>query len=622
MRLKSSTPMYTLVLAVAISACATMAHGACEGYNTGGIIDCYTAADQIPVQGKASSDPDFQSLESVVKAEMIRMGVGNTSIAIRYSNTVADAAANKSRLVYNRAFGPSVSDWRSRDSYGFFTQSEDAVQNYASGTKAITEALLDNQVAAGRVSKSDNVFCLPGNTAAKCWITGYTTTEPRYARITIQNVLDFKIGIPTTGQYSNASSAGVGYAAIQAVLNRPLESEPGSVYSYNSFGHQMLGVLLEIVALQATGAQRSFEELVHTYLTRPLGIRDADMFQVKDNRPQFRDPRTVWYSSNFSGLNSYGDGKVGGSADYWFKAQDETAAGGWAGTADAYAKFAHVYGCGVGGGALDGTSMACYHYPLSNGGMMTMIVMMNKMFDSLEAAKVGAGRPATERLAAVIYNILSAKTSWPLEDLGSVSAATILAMEYKLIRPENGREAYFRTGSQAEIDGLAAALANDPNYLLKPTTNSFHAWPKGYTGYDVRRFIFDIKNQNGVSIGSSHWYGIDYPSADGVNYTSFFHGLNPFRKPDQGLMFEAATFSAFPLKSDGTCPTPAGDTTGKVPSGLVPLYSVYNNAYALSQAGTIAFNDGNHRFTTNESIVKEMENKGWVRDGKVYCVLH
>lgn len=616
--MKSLKTIITAIAFALVGVVSQAAYAVCEGYNTGGVIDCYTAADQIPVQGKASSDPDFQSLESVVKAEMIRMGVGNTSIAIRYSNAVADAVANKSRLVYNRAFGSSVSDWRSRGSYGFLTQSEDAVQNYASGTKAITEALLDNQVAKGWVSRSDNVFCLPGNTAAKCWITGHTANiEPRYAHITIQNVLDFKIG-----QVGNTGAEGVAASAIQHELDaRKMASDPGTDYMYNQFGHQMLGVLLEISALQATGVQRSFEELVHMYLTRPLGIQDTDMFQVKDNRPQFRDPRSVWYDSNSFGASRYDDGKIGASADFNLKAENFTSAAGWAGTADAYAKFAHVYGCGVGGGALDGTSMACYHYPLSNGGMMTLIVMMNKMFDSLEAAKVGTGRPATERLAAVAYNILSAKASWPLEDLGSVSSATILAMEYKLIRPENGREAYFRTGSQAEIDGLAAALANDPNYLLKPTTNSFHAWPKGYTGYDVRRFIFDIKNQNGQSIGASHWYGIDAKSSDGINYTQLFHGLNPFRKPDQGLMFEAATFSAFPLNSDGTCPTPVGDATGKVPQGLIPLYSIYNDAYAQSQAGTIAFNDGNHRFTIQQSVVDEMLAKGWKLDGKVYCVL-
>ena len=614
----------TIIAAIAfavVGMASNAAHAACEGYNTGGKVDCYTAADQIPVQGKAVTD--FDSIESVVKAEMVRMGVMNTSIAIRYSDNAADAAAGQSRLVYNRAFGHAISDPRSRSGYGFFTQSEDAVANYASMTKDITETLLDNFIQKGWVSKSDNVFCLPGNTAAKCWITGYTASvEPRYARITVQNILDYKIGVPTTGIYSNTVSEGVSHSAIQAILDRPLDSEPGTTYSYNSFGHQMLGVLLEIAMHQHTGLQRSFEELVHVYLSRPIGVRDVDFFQVKDNRPQFRDPRTMWYDSNTYGPDSYGGGKVGGSADFQFKAQNYTASGAWAGTTTALAKFASVYGCGIGSGAIDGVSSVCYHYPLSNGGTMTMVIIMNKMFDSIEAGKVGTGRPSTERLAAVLYNMLQAKTSWPSEDLDNVSAATVLAMEYKLIRPENGREAYFRTGSQAEIDGLAAALANDPNYLLKPTTNSFHAWPKGYTGYDVRRFIFDIKNQSGASIGASHWYGIDAAGNDGVNYTQLFHGLNPFRKPDQGLMFEAATFSAFPLKSDGTCPTPAGDTTGKVPPGLVPLYSIYNNAYALSQAGTIAFNDGNHRFTTNETVLNDMLEKGWVPDGKVYCVLH
>ena len=86
-------------------------------------------------------------------------------------------------------------------------------------------------------------------------------------------------------------------------------------------------------------------------------------------------------------------------------------------------------------------------------------------------------------------------------------------------------------------------------------------------------------------------------------------------------MFEAATFSAFPLNSDGTCPTPVGDATGKAPQGLIPLYSIYNDAYAQSQAGAIAFNDGNHRFTTQQSVVDEMLAKRWKLDGKVYCVL-
>ena len=274
---------------------------------------------------------------------MIELGANNVSLAIRYSDTYEDKLARKSRLVYKAAFGHSVSDWATRKSYGFLTQEEDAMAMIESLSKSLTEALIRKLVMQGKMSMNDNPVCLTGNTG-RCWLKGLTAADPRAAKITIQNIFDFTVGYR---DFNNVFPP----ARFQDALNATMAWDPGTTYYYNQFGHQLLGAVAEQVEL-AAGGTGDYEELARKYVLRALVIKDADMYLLKDSRPQFRDPRNVWYTSEFTGPSGYGDGKVGGWSDYQ-KSENGTSASGWVSTAAAYALFAHSYssfsnGIGVG----------------------------------------------------------------------------------------------------------------------------------------------------------------------------------------------------------------------------------------------------------------------------------
>ena len=61
--------IYMSIAAIAVATLSTVSFAVCDGYNSGGKIDCYAIASDIPVQGKAV--PKLASLEAIIKAHMI-----------------------------------------------------------------------------------------------------------------------------------------------------------------------------------------------------------------------------------------------------------------------------------------------------------------------------------------------------------------------------------------------------------------------------------------------------------------------------------------------------------------------------------------------------------------------
>ena len=541
-------------------------------YNTGGVINCYKADTEIPVSGQSA--PEYVGTDAFVKQLMLQYGAVNVSVSAVHKTTKS--------LVYDRSFGHAVSDWRSRSTsigYDYFRQEVKGLSLIASLTKPITEAVIRKQIAAGKASLSDNVIkCTTGNTS-RAWLTGYTVADPRACAITIQNVLDFKVGyedfnVPTPPEQ------------FQTTLNTMLKWAPGTQYYYNEFGHQLLGAVIEKVS----GLE--YEEVTRREVLRPLGIKDTEMYLLRDSRPQYRKPLNVWHSSIVWVNSLYGDGTKCGEMDC-DKLERSTSAGSWISSTNTYAKFALAYPTGF-IGAASGVNTVSADY-----GKFVIVVFVNKNIDNSQALKI----------ANAVNSYLSTVTSVPTVNYWVTADAEVLVKEYTLTRPQNGRSAYFITSDKIEQDSLAAALLADPNFLLKPTGQTFKVWLAGYTGTDVLRFVFDIKDSTSKSVGSSHYYGLDKQSVDGSYLMQLLHGNNPFRDPAKGVMFERTTYSAYPQLTDGTCA-----------AGQRPLYQLYNRAFQDFSAGKTPFNDGNHRFTTDTTIYNQMIASGWNGEGIAYCV--
>lgn len=176
--------------------------------------------------------------------------------------------------------------------------------------------------------------------------------------------------------------------------------------------------------------------------------------------------------------------------------------------------------------------------------------------------------------------------SYPLCGVGIVDAERTLLM-VDLLKPYSiiyeyyniNLNHYFRTSgapeSQSVLTGGAGAGWID-------TKDYFLAWRDGTQGaVPVCRFYGTPgKGPN------SHFYTADA-------------GECAFVKKDPGWTYEGVAFYA-KLPVNGTCPT----TT-------IAINRIYNNRSM--------YNDSNHRFTTDASVVQDLVGKGWVAEGTVMC---
>ena len=143
---------------------------------------------------------------------------------------------------------------------------------------------------------------------------------------------------------------------------------------------------------------------------------------------------------------------------------------------------------------------------------------------------------------------------------------------------------YFVAAGQGEIDGILSGAAG-PGWHL--TRESFKVWPTMppdtfVTASPVCRFY-------GVPAGgpNSHFFTA---SADECAIV----------KRNGGWFYEGVGFYILPVGNPRVCPP-----------GYLSVNRAYNNGAPR--------NDSNHRFTTSDSSIREMEGKGWAVEGTVMC---
>lgn len=176
--------------------------------------------------------------------------------------------------------------------------------------------------------------------------------------------------------------------------------------------------------------------------------------------------------------------------------------------------------------------------------------------------------------------------NWPLCGVGVVDAHnTLLAVSvlkpYALVYEYHNVSLnhYFRTGSKAESSSV---LSGGAGLGWRDTKDYFMAWRDASQGaVPVCRFYGTPgKGPN------SHFYTADSGECDQV-------------KKDPGWTYEGIAFYV-KLPENKTCAT-----------GTVPVYRLYNNRWM--------YNDSNHRFTTDTTVVNAMILKNWVSEGVVMC---
>lgn len=146
---------------------------------------------------------------------------------------------------------------------------------------------------------------------------------------------------------------------------------------------------------------------------------------------------------------------------------------------------------------------------------------------------------------------------------------------------------YFMAAGQGEIDGILAGAAG-PGWRL--TGESFKVWPQ--MPADTFVGVGPVCRFYGVPAGgpNSHFFTASAQECEIV-------------KGAGGWFYEGIGFYIRPVVGPGNL--------RQCPNGYLSVNRAYNNRAAQ--------NDSNHRFTTSDSTIREMEGKGWAVEGTVMC---
>jgi serine protease len=139
---------------------------------------------------------------------------------------------------------------------------------------------------------------------------------------------------------------------------------------------------------------------------------------------------------------------------------------------------------------------------------------------------------------------------------------------------------FFRTATAAEALAIDAGAAG-PGWTR--TGDDFRAYLAGSAaGQDVCRFYNSGAN--------SHFY------------TAVADECAALKAPLSGWNYEGIAFRAMLPAGDGLCA-----------AGTVPVYRMYNNGFLV--------NDSNHRFTTSQGNVVQLQEQGWAYEGVALCAV-
>ena len=200
------------------------------------------SAAQSPISGQAV--PSLAQLDTIMQAEMAQYTSPGATLAVTVNG----------KLVFARGYG-----------YANTTTGElvqpDSLFRIASNSKPITAAGIYKLIEQGKLSLTTQPFATILNTLTP---PPGTTVDPRYAQITIQDLLQHTAGFddssasyPPDPAFANAVIAATTFGAnppatpqllIQYMLGQPLQHNPGTTYAYSNLGYIILGYIIEQVS--------------------------------------------------------------------------------------------------------------------------------------------------------------------------------------------------------------------------------------------------------------------------------------------------------------------------------------------------------------------------------------
>ena len=255
------------------------------------------------------------------------------------------AITKDGKLIYMRAFGNA--------NIGL----TESVQPYhlmriASISKPITSIAMMKLMENTAVSLSDKVFGTGGLLENHWYFSNATITDARINDITVQMLLEHSAGFnrgincypsPTAPypywfsgcdpivaplhvtQVLGESNPATEEMLITFLLERGLDFDPGTAYSYSNMGYLILGEIIEEVS------GLSYEDYVKQNILHPLGI--FDMHLGKNLLADKMERELEYIGEGYTNLSIYGDGNYVPWEYGGFNLEAFDAHGGWVATA-------------------------------------------------------------------------------------------------------------------------------------------------------------------------------------------------------------------------------------------------------------------------------------------------
>ncbi len=249
----------------------------------------------------------------------------------------AVAVTHNGKMIYAKGFGnANIADREKVTSKSLF--------RIASLSKPITAVAVLKLAEEGKLTLNDRVYQRLGMEDE----FEDSAVESRLASITIRQLLQHRGGWDRNQSFDPmfrstrfAADLGVSppadaHAVIKAMLNQPLDFNPGDRYAYSNFGYCLLGRVIEKVSGQ------TYEDYVKQSVLEPLGIRTMRLGRTRLDK---RVENEVRYYHPFSSpsvfaedLNDPVPSHYGG---WHLEAMDSH--GGWLASAEDLAKFAMAF---------------------------------------------------------------------------------------------------------------------------------------------------------------------------------------------------------------------------------------------------------------------------------------
>ena len=212
---------------------------------------------QTPTTGTAQ--PGLSSFDTTMVNLMSTYAVPGAALAVVHGG----------QLVYARGFGYA-------DTTTQALVQPDSLFRVASVTKPHTAAAILKLIERHQLALTDKAFSILSDLQP---LPGYTE-DPRVADITVQNLLEHKSGwygeadgtgydplfdVDNIAQVAGVTPPADPQTIVRYMLGRPLDTTPGTYYSYSNFGYLVLGQIIAKVSGQ------SYESFVMANVTGPLG---------------------------------------------------------------------------------------------------------------------------------------------------------------------------------------------------------------------------------------------------------------------------------------------------------------------------------------------------------------